>query len=323
LKALVTGARGFGGSWLAKVLLERGAEVVSFDRESKRPSGLALLGVGAEIADETGDLCDAERVAEVLAHHRPDAVFHLAAQAIVGTALESPVSTFRSNVEGTWNLMEGARAADVGRIVVASSDKAYGPHEVLPYTEDASLQPIYPYDVSKAAADMIARSYWHTYRVPVAVTRFANIYGGGDLNFSRLVPETVSAVLDGRRPVIRSDGTPERDFLYAEDVAGAYIAIAEALERGEGEGEAFNAGWGKPNAVREVVELICEIGGADVEPDIRGEGNPAGEIDRQFLDSAKIREVTGWRPHVELRDGLERTLDWYREHPEARAPAPS
>jgi CDP-glucose 4,6-dehydratase len=304
------------------VLLAEGHEVVSFDRPGKRPSGLALLGIEAEVADETGDLRDAERLRDVLKGHSPDAVFHLAAQAIVGTALDSPVPTFESNVEGTWNLMEACRLGEVGRVVVASSDKAYGPHEVLPYTEDAALQPIYPYDVSKAAADMIARSYWHTYELPVAVTRFANIYGGGDLNFSRLVPETVTAVIDGRRPVIRSDGSPERDFLYAEDVAGAYIAIARALEGGSGAGEAFNAGWGKPNAVREVVELICEIAGAELEPDVRGEGNPAREIDRQYLDSEKIRRVTGWRPQVDLREGLTRTLEWYREHPEARAPAP-
>lgn len=282
---------------------------------------MELLGIAGDVVDETGDLSDADRVAAVVAEHSPEAVFHLAAQAIVGTALASPVPTFRANIEGTWNLMEAARRHGVARVVVASSDKAYGPHEDLPYAEDASLQPIYPYDVSKAAADMIARSYWHTYELPVAVTRFANIYGGGDLNFSRLVPETVSAVLDGRRPVIRSDGSPERDFLYVEDVARAYVAVAGTLEAGRGAGEAFNAGWGKPNAVREVVELICEIAGSDVEPEIRGAGNPAGEIDRQFLDSARIGEVTGWRPEVELRDGLERTLEWYRAHPGARAPA--
>jgi CDP-glucose 4,6-dehydratase len=323
VKGLVTGARGFVASWLAKVLLEEGEEVVSFDLESDRPSGLALLEVESEVVDEVGDLRDAERVRAVLERHRPDAVFHLAAQPIVGTALSSPVPTFQSNIEGTWNLLEATRAAGVGRVVVASSDKAYGPHEVLPYTEEACLQPIYPYDVSKAAADMIARSYWHTYGLPVAVTRFANVYGGGDLNFSRLIPETVSAVLDGRRPVIRSDGSPERDFLYAEDVARAYAAIAESLAGGRGGGEAFNAGWGRPNAVREVVELVCEIAGSELEPDILGEGNPTGEIDRQFLDSAKIREVTGWQPRVDLREGLGRTLDWYRAHPEARAPAPA
>ncbi len=296
--------------------------MVSFDRASTRRSRLALLGIEAEVADEVGNLTDTERVAAVLQRHRPDAIFHLGAQATIGTALDSPVPTFRSNIEGTWNLLEAARTSGVGRVVVASSDKAYGPPEVLPYREGAALQPVYPYEVSKAAADMIARSYWHTYQLPVAVTRFANIYGGGDLNFSRLVPETVSAVMEGRRPVIRSDGSPERDFLYVEDVARAYVAIAEALAEGRGAGEAFNAGWGHPNAVREVVELICELSGTEIEPDIRGEGNPKGEIDRQFLDSAKIREVTGWKPQVDLREGLSRTIDWYRAHPEARAPAP-
>jgi CDP-glucose 4,6-dehydratase len=302
------------------VLLDSGAEVVSFDRGSKTPSGLALLGISSEVADEEGDLRDPERMRDVLESVRPDAVFHLAAQAIVGQALESPVPTFRTNVQGTWNLMEACRETGVGAIVVASSDKAYGRHEELPYTENAALRPTFPYDVSKAAADMIARSYWHTYEVPVAVTRFANIYGGGDMNFSRLVPETITAVLDGRPPVIRSDGSPERDYLYAEDVARAYVAIAESIAEGRGRGEAFNAGWGRANSVREVVELICEVAGSDVAPQILGEGVPAGEIDRQFLDSAKLREVTGWEPRVDLREGLGRALDWYREHPEARPP---
>lgn len=303
------------------MLLESGAEVTSFDRDSKRPSGLALLGIEADVEDRTGDLTDAGLVRALVAEVRPDAVFHLAAQAIVGEALDDPVPTFRSNIEGTWNVMEACRATGVGAVVVASSDKAYGAHEELPYTEDAALQPAFPYDVSKAAADMIARSYWHTYEVPVAVTRFANIYGGGDLNFSRLVPETVCAVIDGRRPVIRSDGSPERDFLYAEDVARAYVSIAESVRAGRGAGQAFNAGWGEPNSVREVVSLICEVAGAEVEPEILGKGVPAGEIDRQFLASERIREVTGWEPRIELRDGLARTLDWYKDHPQVRPPA--
>jgi CDP-glucose 4,6-dehydratase len=322
LRALVTGARGFGGSWLARVLLSEGAEVIGFDRDSERPSGLALLGLEAEVADESGDLGDEQRLREVIEGSRADTVFHLAAQAIVGTANASPVPTFEANIRGTWNLMEACRLAGVERVVVASSDKAYGPHDELPYTEAAPLQPTFPYDVSKAAADLIARSYWHTYGLPVAVTRFANIYGGGDLNFSRLIPEAVSAVLDGRRPVIRSDGSPERDFLYVEDVARAYLAIARALDSEAVRGEAFNAGWGHPNSVREVVEIICELAGSDLEPDFRGEGTPEGEIERQYLQGEKIRELTGWEPQVELREGLSRTLDWYREHPRARAPAP-
>jgi CDP-glucose 4,6-dehydratase len=208
--------------------------------------------------------------------------------------------------------------------VVASSDKAYGTHDELPYTEDSPLQPVFPYDVSKAAADLIARSYWHSHGLPVAVTRFANIYGGGDRNFSRLVPETVSAVLDGRRPVIRSDGSPERDFLYVEDAAAAYLAIAEVLAEGRAAGEAFNAGWGRPHPVREVVELICELGPNEVEPDYQGTGTPEREIDRQYLDSTKIRTQIGWEPRVDLREGLERTIEWYAAHPEVRpAAAPS
>ena len=323
MKALVTGARGFGGSWLARALLERGEEVVGLDRQTGRPSGLALLGIETDVRQEAADVRDAERLSAVVSSHAPDVVFHLAAQAIVGDAMASPVATFRTNVEGTWNLLEAARAADVGTVVVASSDKAYGRHEALPYTEDAALEPAFPYDVSKAAADLISRSYWHSFGLPVAVTRFANIYGGGDLNFSRLVPEAVSAVLEGRRPVIRSDGSPERDFLYVEDVASAYLAVADAVSAGRGRGEAFNAGWGRPNTVGEVIELVCEVAGAEVTPDFRGRGNPRGEIDRQFLDSAKLRGLTGWKPQVELREGLGRTIEWYRANPEARAPAPA
>jgi CDP-glucose 4,6-dehydratase len=245
-------------------------------------------------------------------------VFHLAAQPIVGDANASPVATFETNIQGTWVLMEACRAAGIEVAVVASSDKAYGPHDELPYTEASALQPIYPYDVSKAATDLIARSYWHTQGLPVAVTRLANIYGGGDRNFSRLIPETVTAVLDGRRPVIRSDGSPERDFVHVEDASSVYLAIAEALAAGRGAGEAFNAGWGRPHPVREVVDLICELGPGKIEPDYRGAGNPSGEIERQYLDSGKIRAEIGWEPVVELREGLGRTLDWYGEHADIR-----
>jgi CDP-glucose 4,6-dehydratase len=318
VRALVTGGRGFGGSWLVKLLHESGEDVVALDREESRPSGLALLGIEGDVVEVDGDLRDADLLARVLREHSVETVYHLAAQAIVGAALSSPVPTFEANIQGTWTLMEACRQGEVARVVVASSDKAYGSHDELPYTEEAPLRPVYPYDVSKAAADLIARSYWHTYELPVAVTRFANIYGGGDLNFSRLIPEAVTAVLDGRRPVIRSDGSPERDFLYVEDVARAYVAIAGSLESGESGGEAFNAGWGRPSSVLQVIRLVCEVSGVQVEPEIRGQGNPDGEIDRQFLDSTKLREATGWAPEVELRDGLERTLEWYREHPEAR-----
>jgi CDP-glucose 4,6-dehydratase len=318
MRALVTGARGFAASWLAKALLSSGAEVTSLDRDRASPSGLELLGIAADVNDVVGDLRDRDLVVGLLRETSIDAVFHLAARAIVGDANASPVSTFEINIQGTWEMLEACREAGIEVVVVASSDKAYGRHEDLPYTEGSALQPVFPYDVSKAAADLIARSYWHTHRLPVAVTRLANIYGGGDRNFSRLIPETVTAVLDGRRPIIRSDGSPERDFLYVEDAAGAYLAIAEALAGGRGAGEAFNAGWGRPHPVREVVDLICEVGPHHVEPDYQGAGTPSGEIERQYLDSTKIRKEIGWEPRVELREGIRRTLDWYGAHPEVR-----
>ncbi len=256
----------------------------------------------------------------MLDRHGIDSVFHLAAEPIVGSVHASPVQGFESNVRGTWTVLEACRQRGIERVVFASSDKAYGAHDELPYREEFALQPTAPYEASKAAADLIARSYWHSYGLPVAVTRFANIYGGGDLNFSRLVPEAVCAALDGRAPVLRSDGSPERDFLYVEDAAAAYLAIADALDREEVRGEAFNAGGGRPHRIGEVVAMIAELAGTGVEPDVRGIGNPEGEIDRQYVDGTKLRERCGWEPAFELEQGLELTLDWYRAHPAARPP---
>jgi CDP-glucose 4,6-dehydratase len=321
--ALVTGGRGFVGAWICRQLLERGDGALSLDRGARegRHSALELLGVSGEVAEVEGDLLDDELVRSALAEHDVDLVFHLAAQTLVGPAAESPASTFDVNVRGTWMVLEACRDAGVERVVVASSDKAYGAHDELPYREDFALRPTAPYEASKAAADLLARSYWPSYGLPVAVTRFANIYGGGDTNFSRLIPEAVSAAVDGRAPVLRSDGSPQRDFLYVEEAAAAYLAIADALERDEVRGEAFNAGGGQPYAVGDVVQTITRLAGTDVEPRILGEGNPAGEIDRQYVDPAKIRDVVGWERQVDLEEGLRRTIDWYREHPEARAPA--
>jgi CDP-glucose 4,6-dehydratase len=318
--ALVTGGRGFVGSWLARALLERGDRVVSFDRDraDQRPSGLMLLGIDSEVVDVAGDLLDADALRAALVRHSVEVVFHLAAETIVGTVQSSPVRGFETNVRGTWTLLDACLGEGVERVVVASSDKAYGAHPELPYREDFPLRPTAPYEASKAAADIIARSYWPSHGLPVAVTRFANIYGGGDLNFSRLIPEAVCAALDGRAPVLRSDGSPERDFLYVEDAAGAYLAIADALERGAARGEAFNAGSGDPHAVGAVVETIARLAGGGLEPEIRGTGNPEGEIDRQYVDSDKIRTICGWSPSVDLEAGLERTIAWYRDHPDVR-----
>jgi CDP-glucose 4,6-dehydratase len=319
--AFVTGAYGLLGCWLVKALLEAGVEVVALKRDRAPVSALALEGLEERVTVVEGDCRDGDLMDRVFAEYGVDSVFHLAAQTIVGVSGRSPVATFESNVRGTWVVLEACRRHGVGRVVVAASDKAYGPQDALPYREDHPLVPLYPYDVSKAAADLIARSYWHTYRLPVAVTRFANIYGGGDLHASRLIPEAVAAALAGRPPVIRSDGTPERDYIYAADAASAYLAIWEALGRGVGGGEAFNAGSGRSHSVLEVVELVCRAVGTDVEPDIRGSGTPAGEIDRQYVDSSKLTELTGWRPRVDLEEGLRLTVEWYRAHPEA-LPAP-
>jgi CDP-glucose 4,6-dehydratase len=326
-RALVTGAHGFVASHLAAALLERGVEVRILDRPDPRTadvgglrrSALDLLGIREEVELAEADLRDAERVEAAVSGC--DSVFHLAAQTIVGVARESPRETFEVNVRGAWNVFEACRGHGVERTVFASSDKAYGESAKLPYLEEFPLNAANPYDASKAAADILARSYAHAYGLPLAVTRFANVYGGGDLNFSRLIPETTVAALEGRAPVIRSDGSPERDFLYVDDAVGAYIAIADELHQSEVVGEAFNAGGERPYSVREVVELIAGLAGTRVEPDFQGAGTPDGEIDRQYVDSGKLRELTSWRPEVELADGLGRTLEWYRSHPGARPAA--
>jgi CDP-glucose 4,6-dehydratase len=317
-KVLVTGAYGLIGSWLVRALVERGARVCVVRRDQPVLSALMAMGLERRVDVVDGDICAEGLIARTLSEYQIDSVFHLAAQTIVGTARHSPISTFETNIRGTWNVLEACRLCGVERVVVASSDKAYGPSAELPYREDFALAPRSPYEASKAAADLLTRSYWHTWKLPVAVTRFANVYGGGDINDSRLVPEAATAALSGRSPVIRSDGTPERDFLYVEDAVAAYLAIWEALGRSSAgaAGEAFNAGGGRPFAVREVVELVCRLVGLGVEPDIRGRGVPQGEIDRQWVDFSKLQALTGWAPRVDLEEGLRQTIAWYREHPD-------
>jgi CDP-glucose 4,6-dehydratase len=321
-RALVTGGHGFVGSHLAAALLGAGWTVRVLDRPGPRhtdlggprPSGLDLLGIREEVELVEADLLDAAAIAAAVAGCA--AVFHLAAQTIVGVARRSPAATLEVNVRGAWNVFEACRVEETARVVFASSDKAYGSAPELPYREDFPLRAAYPYDASKAAADTIARSYAHAYGLTLAVTRFANVYGGGDLNFTRLIPETARALCEGRAPEIRSDGSPKRDFLHVEDAVAAYLAIATALEHGEGaRGEAFNAGGDRPHSVREVVEEIAAAAGGGMAPSY-GPGVPDGEIVDQYLDSAKLRDLTGWRPRVDLPEGLARTLEWYRDHPE-------
>jgi CDP-glucose 4,6-dehydratase len=321
----VTGAYGMLGAWLVRALLDRGAAVTVLRRDEVPASMLALDGLEARCTVVRGDLLTPGLLERAIGEHECDTVFHLAAQTIVGTANRSPVPTFEANIRGTWLLMDACRTQNVRRVVVAASDKAYGAHDELPYREEFALQPTFPYDVSKAATDLIARSYWHTYGVPVAVTRLANIYGGGDLNRSRLLPEAIAAVLRGRAPVIRSDGSPERDFLYVEDAADAYLAICDALDADEdaapgttkARGEAFNAGGGRPHSVRSVIDAVVRVSGHDLQPDVRGTGTPSGEIDRQYVDSTKLQGRTGWTARVDLDEGIARTITWYREHLDA------
>ena len=261
------------------------------------------------------DLTDHDALVRVLNEHEVEWVFHLAAQAVVGHANRSPLGSWEANVRGTYTLLEACRTlGSLRRVVVASSDKAYGDHDQLPLREDFALQPRHPYDVSKACTDLIARSYAHTYGLPLAVTRLANVYGPGDLNWSRIVPDTARALVRGKRPQVRSDGSAERDYIYIEDAVDAYLAVAASLDRPELSGRAWNAGRGRPVTVLDVVRTLIDVSGVDVEPDIRGEGTPAGEISRQYLDSSAIRAELGWEPKWELDRGLRAAWEWYREY---------
>ena len=297
------------GCALVERLLERGEEVAVLSRSDLVGSRFDSEGLRERCILVEGDLTSLDGA---LAEHRPEAVYHLAAQTQVGDAYRSPLHTWETNIRGTYLLMEAVRSHNPStHVVVASSDKAYGSHEELPYREGFALKPSYPYDVSKAATDMIARSYAVTYDMPVAVTRLANVYGPGDVNWARLVPDTARALLRGERPVIRSDGTPERDYIYVEDAADAYLAVAGSLSDRANWGRAWNAGSGEPHAVLEVVERLIEISGRDVAPDVQGTGVPHGEIDRQFLDSTAIRTELGWSPQWDLDSGLRAAWDWY------------
>ena len=297
-------------------MLDEGARVVVPARDEHPDARFRTDGIEERCHVVACDVTDYESLLRVINEQGVNAVFHLAAQTIVGTANRSPLSTFDTNVRGTYTLLEACRAVGavgdpVERIVVASSDKAYGAHDALPYREEFALQPSFPYDVSKACTDLVARSYAATYELPVAVTRLANVYGGGDLNWSRVVPESARALARGERPVIRSDGNPERDFLYVEDAVEVYLAVADSLSRPELRGRAWNAGSGAPLSVLEVVNRLIAVSGREVDPEIRGTGTSRGEIDRQFLDSTAIREELGWAPRYDLDEGLRRAWAWY------------
>jgi CDP-glucose 4,6-dehydratase len=310
---LVTGATGLLGSWLTRRLVDEGADVVCLIRDWVPQSELVRCGTVSRVRSVRGDVRDQPLLERVLGEYEVDTVFHLAAQTIVGVAQRNPVSTFESNVQGTWSLLEACRRAPrVKSIVVASSDKAYGDQEQLPYDESTPLQGQHPYDVSKSCADLIAHAYAVSYGVPVAITRCGNFYGGGDLNWNRLVPGTIRSVLRGERPVIRSDGTLVRDYFYVEDGVGANLCLAEALRaRPELAGEAFNFSNELQVTVLDLVGRILSHMGSSLEPDVRNEASH--EIKHQYLSAAKARRMLDWSPSFELDAGLERTVSWYRD----------
>lgn len=311
--AFVTGATGFIGAHVAKKLVEAGARVVCLQRDTVRANPLDLFDLRRRATVVNGSVEDLPLIERTLNEYEVEAVFHLAAQAIVGAANRSPISTFETNIRGTYSLLEACRISPlVKRIVVASSDKAYGTHQALPYTEDSPLHGLFPYDASKACTDILARSYAHSFKTPVVVSRFANIYGPGDLNLSRVIPGTIVSVLRNQPPIIRSDGTPIREFVYVEDVARGYLLLAEKIDKVSG--EAFNFGAGEPIAMLKLVEKIIEHSGKDLKPKVLLQSKIEQEIDAQYLSSAKVERRLGWRAEVGLDEGLRLTMEWYREH---------
>jgi CDP-glucose 4,6-dehydratase len=313
-RALVTGATGMVGSALCRRLVDDGVSVIALVLDADPQSELYRSGTAERCTVVSGRLEDLDTLERALVTHEPRTVFHLGAQTIVGAARRAPLLTFESNVRGTWNVLEAARRHPdlVTRVVVASSDKAYGAVETLPYTEDMPVGGREPYEASKAAGDLVTQSYAAAYGLPVAIARCGNIYGPGDLNWSRIVPGTIRSLLRGEKPVLRSDGTFVRDYLHVDDVVAAYRALAAGLDSGTVEpGGAFNFSDESPLTVMELYEAICVAAGApETEPVVLDDA--PGEIHDQWLSAAKAREQLGWRPAVALADGLAATVDWYR-----------
>ena len=313
--AFVTGATGLVGSWLVSDLLAAQARVVALIHHPDPQSRLFQTGLYKDTSIIQGNLEDYSTLEQAINKYEVDSVFHLAAQAIVGVAYRSPLATFESNVRGTYNLLESCRhhSGLVKRVVVASSDKAYGAQDILPYIEEMPLRGKYPYEVSKSCADLISQSYYHSYGLPVAIARCGNIYGGGDLNWSRIVPAAIRCSLENRQLEIRSDGTFVRDYIYVKDVTHAYLCLAEKLDDPGVTGQAFNFSPWQPVNVLELVEHIqALIACKPLKPLILN--SAAGEIHSQFLDSSKAKAVLSWQPRYTLEEGLLETIDWYRDY---------
>lgn len=306
----VTGASGILGSHLSEALVAAGADLTILLRDDVPSSRLVETGISSKVNTVRGEAEDYWVIERALNEYEVDTVFHLGAQTIVGAANRSPLGTFRSNIEGTWNVMEACRNSKlVSRVAFASSDKAYGEQEKLPYTEDAPLQGRHPYDVSKSCSDLIAQSYFHTYGLPVCISRCGNLYGPGDLNFNRIIPGTIKSALIGEAPIIRSDGTYIRDYLYVKDAANAYLKLAENMGKKEIGGEAFNFSTANKLSVLEVVDAVLSAMGSDLEPKILGEAK--GEIRNQYLSSEKAKSLLNWEAEYPIEKGLEETIPWY------------
>jgi CDP-glucose 4,6-dehydratase len=308
----VTGGTGLVGFWLIQRLVEAGADVVCLIRDWVPQSELVRAGYIEKVKVVRGDVRDRDVLERALGEFEIDTVIHLAAQTIVTIANRNPISTFETNVAGTWNLLEACRRSPkVKQIVMASSDKAYGDQEILPYKENTPLQGEHPYDVSKSAADLIAHTYAKSYDLPVAITRCGNFYGGGDLNWNRIIPGTIRSILRGQTPIIRSDGEYVRDYFYVEDGAAAYMLLAEQLAaRPELKGQAFNFSNEIQVTVREIVGNVIRLMGSDLKPAILNETN--NEIRHQYLSAEKARSVLNWKPLFDLDQGLAMTIDWYK-----------
>ncbi|NOT47444.1 MAG: NAD-dependent epimerase/dehydratase family protein [Acidobacteria bacterium] len=311
----VTGASGLLGSWMVEELLKEGASVTCLLRDWVPGSKLISSGTASRANIVHGQLEDYDLLVRVINEYEIDSVFHLAAQTIVGTATRSAISTFDSNIRGTWNLLEACRICPtlIERIVFASSDKAYGAHDNLPYTEDMALQGRFPYDVSKSCADLIAQSYFHSYGMPITITRCVNLFGGGDLSFNRLVPGTIASALRNERPVIRSNGKFVRDYFYVLNVVEGYMKLAEKMPDDSINGQAFNFGYGEPLTVVELVdEILTIMDKRSLEPIVLNEAS--NEIVNQYLDCSKAQKLLGWRPRFDRQDGLKHTINWYRDY---------